>query len=99
MMRISGLTFSVQIKPGHVANQILMAERDEDGLLRLEVGVVPLPINGPANSALISLFSKELRLPRSSIKILSGETARFKRLHIKGDPQNLATQIIAAKRA
>ncbi len=98
-MRSAGLTFSVQIKPGHIANQILVAERDEEGLLRLEVGVVPLPINGPANAALVSLFSKELRLPKSAIKILSGETARFKRLHIKGDPQNLATQIIAAKRA
>ena len=93
-----GLTFSVQLKPGNVANEIITATRDEEGLLKLEVGVIPRPINGAANSALISLFAKELRLPKSAIKIVSGETARFKRFHIKGDAIALTTALMASSR-
>ncbi len=89
-----GLTFSVSLKPGNEVNEILTAARDEEGLLKLEVGVIPRPINGAANSALISLFAKELRLPKSAIKIVSGESARQKRLYIKGDINALTTAII-----
>jgi uncharacterized protein YggU (UPF0235/DUF167 family) len=91
-----GLTFSVQLKPGSPHDKITLAERDEEGLLKLEVAVTPRPINGAANSALISLFAKELRLPKSAIKIVSGESARFKRLYIKGDAGALATAIMAS---
>ncbi len=90
-----GLTFSVQLKPGNVINEIITASRDDEGLLKLEVGVTPRPINGAANSALISLFAKELRLPKSAIKIVSGESARLKRMYIKGDVTALTTAIIS----
>ncbi len=95
MKTVRGLTFSVQLKPGNVTNEILTAARDEEGALKLEVGVTPRPINGAANSALISLFAKELRLPKSAIKIVSGESARFKKMYIKGDVAALTTAIIA----
>jgi uncharacterized protein YggU (UPF0235/DUF167 family) len=99
MPRVTGITFGVHLKPGNPTNQVLTAAQDEQGLLWLEVGVVPRPINGAANSALIALFAKELRLPKSAVKVIAGETARLKRLHIRGDAALLTSAIMATAAA
>jgi uncharacterized protein (TIGR00251 family) len=39
---------------------------------------------GKANKQLIELLSKKLRLPKSKIKIVSGETSRDKQISIEG---------------
>ncbi len=41
--------------------------------------------DGKANAALIALLAKTFDLPRSKIRIASGETARIKILEIDGD--------------
>ena len=99
MVRPTGLTFGVHLKPGNPDNRVLTAAQDAEGLVWLEVGVVPRPINGAANSALIALFARELRLPKSAIKVVAGETARLKRLHIRGDTASLTTAIMATPNA
>ena len=42
------------------------------------------PIDGKANTELITLFSKKLRIPKSNITILSGEKGKKKRIAIEG---------------
>ena len=42
------------------------------------------PVDGKANSELISLFSKKLRIPKSNITIISGEKGKKKRIEIEG---------------
>ena len=51
-----------------------------DGREELEIRVSAPPADGEANEAVIKLLSKRLGLPKSSIAIVSGETARHKRL-------------------
>lgn len=51
-----------------------------DGREELEVRVSAAPTDGEANAAVIKLLSKELKLPKSSIEIISGETGRHKRV-------------------
>jgi uncharacterized protein YggU (UPF0235/DUF167 family) len=52
-----------------------------------------VPEDGKANKALILLLADTLRLPKSSISIVSGETARKKILRIDGDPEDLEKKL------
>ena len=42
------------------------------------------PVDGAANAALIALLAKQLKRPKSAISLLTGDTARIKRLQIDG---------------
>jgi uncharacterized protein YggU (UPF0235/DUF167 family) len=66
-----------------------------DGSPCLKVRVSAPPVDGAANKALIALLARSLRIPKSSIRFLSGERARIKRLHLEGDglPDRLAALI------
>jgi uncharacterized protein (TIGR00251 family) len=58
----------------------LAGERDGRLLVRLSAP----PVEGAANQALIDLFSKIFDRPRRSIRIVSGEKSRSKRIAIDG---------------
>ena len=47
---------------------------------RLKIAIASPPIDGKANSALITFLAKTLGVSKSSVSILSGETSRQKRL-------------------
>ncbi len=48
------------------------------------------PVDGAANEALIALVAKSFGVPRRSVTIMAGQTARLKRLMIAGDADMLA---------
>lgn len=50
----------------------------------LKVALTAPPIEGRANEACIEFLAKLLRLPRSSVAILSGETSRNKVIRVSG---------------
>ena len=47
-------------------------------------------MDGAANKALIKLVAKRFGVPKSSVEIAAGATARIKTLRIAGDPDALA---------
>ena len=51
-----------------------------DGREELEVRVSAPPADGQANEAVVKLLSKKLGIPKSSVTIVGGETARHKRI-------------------
>ena len=57
-------------------------EVTEDGSLR--VRVTAAPADGKANEALVSLLSKRLRVPKSSVRIVRGHRARNKVVEVDG---------------
>ena len=57
--------------------------QDADGRAYLKVRVSAPPVEGAANAALIAFLAKALDRPRSSLKIVSGETARLKLVEIE----------------
>lgn len=64
---------------------------DADGRPYLKVRVASPPIDGAANAALTAFLAKTLKIPRSAVRLTSGETARVKRLELDGvDPEALA---------
>jgi uncharacterized protein len=60
-----------------------------DGRRVLKARVRAAPEDGRANEALIELLAKALKIPRSSVSIVSGHTARIKKLSFSGEPARL----------
>jgi uncharacterized protein (TIGR00251 family) len=73
----NGVLLRVQAVPGARRNAILGVR---NGALR--VAVAQAPEKGKANDALVDLLAKTLRLRRSQILIVEGESSRRKKLFI-----------------
>ncbi len=54
----------------------------ESGTIRVWVNAPP--VDGEANDAVVKLFSKALRVAKSKISIIRGESSREKTLRIEG---------------
>jgi uncharacterized protein len=62
------------------------AKRNEIGGFRegvLLVRVAAPPVEGKANDAVVKLLAKRLRVPRSSVQVVQGETSRDKVIRIE----------------
>jgi hypothetical protein len=75
----SGVVFRVSVAPGARRNGIVGVR---NGALR--VAVAAAAEKGKANRALLDVLARQLGCPKSSIRLVSGETARDKRLSIDG---------------
>jgi uncharacterized protein YggU (UPF0235/DUF167 family) len=64
--------------------------RDEAGRPLLKVRVSAAPADGAANAAAIALLARALKVPRSSLHLVSGETARVKRIEAPVNADDLA---------
>lgn len=61
----------------------------------LQARVRSVPEDGRANQALIELLSEELGVPRSTLSLVSGHTARLKTVRIEGTGQALEGAVAA----
>lgn len=57
---------------------------DDAGRAVLKARVAAPPVEGEANAALVKLLAKALGVPRSAVRIASGDAARLKVLEIDG---------------
>jgi uncharacterized protein (TIGR00251 family) len=64
----------------------------EDGSLKIRLTAPP--VDGAANEALIAYLSKVLVVSKSSIEIVSGHTAREKRIKIIGADEADVDQLL-----
>lgn len=89
------LRLSIRLTPNGGRDAIDGIETDADGNAFLKARVSAVPEDGKANKALIAFLSKKLRVPKSAISFISGETARKKILRIDGDPEDLKAKLEA----
>jgi uncharacterized protein (TIGR00251 family) len=89
------LRLTVRLTPNGGRDAIDGIERDAEGSEYLKARVAAVPEDGKANKALVALLSKTLRVPKSSVTFISGETARKKILRIEGDPEDLSNRLQA----
>jgi uncharacterized protein YggU (UPF0235/DUF167 family) len=75
----SGATLTVRVTPR--AGRTALTSISNGQLL---VRVAAAPVESAANEALVSLLAASLRLPRRTIRIVSGERNRTKRLLFAG---------------
>ena len=72
-------TLSVRIQPRASKNGVI---RMEDGSLKIRLTAPP--VDGAANEALVEFLSRTLSVSKSMVEIVSGHTAREKRVKISG---------------
>ena len=85
----SGLSLFVRVTPNAGRDSIDGVELRDDGHAVLRVRVSAVPDKGKANAAVVALIAKALGIPKSSISVTSGETARQKTLAVVGDGPSL----------
>ena len=74
-----GVEIAVRVIPRARKSQIAGVRADAV-LIRLAAP----PVDGAANAALVEFIGRQLGLPARSIRIVSGERARLKRLAVSG---------------
>jgi uncharacterized protein len=86
------ITFTVRITP-RASKSVIVGELN--GALKVKLSSPP--IEGAANDELIRLLSKEFRVSRSSIEIVSGQTSRTKRVQIQIADHSRILAVLKAK--
>lgn len=90
-----GLTLYLRVTPNSGADRIDGTELRDDGSAVLRVRVTAVPDKGKANTAVIALIAKALGVPKSTVTLVSGDTARLKTLAIEGDTAELSAKVEA----
>jgi uncharacterized protein len=85
----TGVTLAVRVTPRAPRDTVALAGD------RLAVRLRAPPVEGAANAGLVAFLADWFGLPKRAVTILSGETARLKRVRIDGDPQRLAERLAA----
>ncbi|MBS0849306.1 DUF167 family protein YggU [Citrobacter sp. JGM124] len=60
----------------------------------LKVAITAPPVDGKANSYLITFLAKQFRVPKNQVVLVKGETSRHKQIKII-DPQQIPTDVAA----
>lgn len=74
----------VRLTPKSSVERINGWDMDDKGRRFLKVRVRAAPIEGRANEALIAFLAKSLKLPKSRLSLVAGDTARLKQIEIEG---------------
>lgn len=86
-----GAILAIHVTPKASRNAIGLVEHDIEGKVWLRVRVTVPPEDGKANKAVIKLLSKQWKIPASKFSIISGDTARYKRLRVDAPYADMAT--------
>lgn len=74
----------MRLTPKAGADRVDGWDADEQGRPYLKVRVTAPPIEGRANEALIAFLAKRLKLPKSRLSLLAGDTSRLKQIEVEG---------------
>jgi uncharacterized protein (TIGR00251 family) len=75
----TGITIHVYVAPRSSANKVVGVHNGA-----LKVALTAPPVEGAANKALVEFFAKTLDVPKSAVKLVSGETSRHKVISVVG---------------
>lgn len=85
-----GLSLTLRVTPKAGSDALDGVERRDDGRQVLRVRVRAVADKGAANAAVIRLIAGAFGVPKSSVTLTGGATARLKTLAIAGDAADLA---------
>lgn len=97
------MSFSRRVEDGTEIKVIVITRSSASGIAgefngRLRIRLNSPPVDGAANKELIKLLSKSLKVAKSRIEIVRGETSRRKTVRIKNmNPAALCAGILAKK--
>lgn len=88
-----GVTVAVRLAPKSAANRVVGIGGDAGGTAVLKAAVTAAPEAGKANAALLKLLAKTWKVPKTSLSIASGATARRKVVLVSGAPDALIEKL------
>ncbi len=83
----------IRLTPKAAQSRVEGVVAGADGAAILKVAVTAPPATGKANAAMIKLLAKAWRLPKTSMAITAGATARRKTLLVTGDAKVLVARL------
>jgi uncharacterized protein len=84
------MQFAVRVTPRGGRDAVEGWTRDGAGRPVLKVRVAAAAADGAANAAVIALIAKALKRPKSALRLVSGQTARVKRIEADVSESELA---------
>ncbi|MCZ4298452.1 DUF167 family protein [Henriciella marina] len=88
------MRLSVRVTPNASADRIEELTYDADGRPSLKIRVRAVPEKGKANGAVEKLLAKALGLPKSAVKVVTGQTSRTKGVDIETENGSAAARQI-----
>lgn len=82
-----GLIVNIKISPNSKKNEII----NEGDFTKIKI--TAQPIDGKANKALIEFLSRNFKIPKTSIKILKGETSKEKTILFETKDEEKITKL------
>lgn len=82
-----GLIVNIKISPNSKKNEII----NEGDFTKIKI--TAQPIDGKANKALIEFLSRNFKIPKTSIKILKGETSKEKTILFETQDEEKLTKL------
>lgn len=89
------MRLAVRVTPNASIDRIEGRAIDDAGRDYLKVRVRAVPENGKANRAVEKLLAKALGLPKSAVRVVTGETSRIKGVDIDTETGSAAARQIA----
>ena len=90
--RQNGCVLTVHVQPGARGAGVVGEHGDA-----LKIRIDSPPVDGRANQALIAFLAERLGVAKSAVSVLSGESARRKRLLVSGTtPQRVLQLLLSA---
>ncbi|GHU07322.1 hypothetical protein FACS1894158_15450 [Betaproteobacteria bacterium] len=86
----ASVTLSLHIQPGARKTEIVGPHGDA-----LKIRLAAPPVDGKANAALIEFVAERLGLPRSAVRLASGQTSRRKILEIDAAPPDVEQRLLS----
>jgi uncharacterized protein (TIGR00251 family) len=90
-----GLRIAVRVTPRAKRSEIAGLGADAEGRGLLLVRLAAPPVEGAANKALLRFIAEAAGVPRSAVKIVSGEMSRTKMVAITGDAAAIRARLEA----
>ncbi len=82
----------LQIQPRASRNQVVGMHGD-----RLKIRVTAPPVDGEANEELIRFLSKKLKIPKTQVRSVRGQTGKLKYLICEGITPALAEKLLETR--
>src|SRR4051794_3359247 len=95
----AAIVLTVRLTPKAARDSVDGVGALSDGRAVALARVRAVPDKGQANRALVELLAKTLRVPKSDVEVIAGQTARLKQVRIAGAPQILSGAIEAWPRS
>lgn len=88
------MRLTVRVTPNASADTVQERAEDDAGRVFLKVKVRAVPEGGKANRAVEKLLAKALGVPKSAVRVVTGETSRIKGVDIDTDKDSAAARQI-----